>query len=160
MSATRCSIRGCVTMAPDNAALTLPEALEDDVPERHHHPAWATLRRLLHHKLFVTGFVVFAVFVLVALLARWIAPVDPDKLAMRYRFLPPSAGHWFGTDNLGRSLWSRVIWGAQLSLIIGVSVVAINAVLGTIIGAVAGYFRPLDNVLMRINDALMAFPAV
>jgi peptide/nickel transport system permease protein len=93
-------------------------------------------------------------------LAPWIAPVDPNKLAMRYRFLPPSWDHLFGTDNFGRSLWSRVVWGAQLSMIIGASVVVINAVFGTLIGAVAGYFRPLDNVLMRLNDALMAFPAV
>jgi peptide/nickel transport system permease protein len=134
--------------------------LEDEAPVRHHHPAWTTACRLFHHKLFVTGFVVFAVFVLVALLAPWIAPVDPDKLAMRYRFLPPSSEHLFGTDNFGRSLWSRVIWGARLSLIIGASVVAINAIFGMITGAIAGYFRPLDNLLMRINDALMAFPAV
>jgi peptide/nickel transport system permease protein len=79
---------------------------------------------------------------------------------MRQKFLPPSAEHLFGTDNLGRSLWSRVVWGAQLSMIIGSAVVAINAVFGTLIGAAAGYFRALDNVLMRINDALMAFPAV
>ena len=83
-------------MAPDTAALSLPEALEDEVPVRHHHPAWATLRRLLHHKLFVTGLAVFAVFVLVALLAPWIAPVDPNKLAMRHQFLPPSAEHCSG----------------------------------------------------------------
>ena len=94
------------------------------------------------------------------MLAPWIAPVDPNKLAMRYKFLPPSPEHLFGTDNFGRSLWSRVIWGARLSMIIGASVVAINAVFGTLIGAAAGYFRALDNVLMRINDALMAFPAV
>ena len=79
---------------------------------------------------------------------------------MRQKFLPPSAEHLFGTDNLGRSLWSRVVWGAQLSMFIGSAVVAINAVFGTLIGAAAGYFRALDNVLMRINDALMAFPAV
>ena len=79
---------------------------------------------------------------------------------MRQKFLPPSAEHLFGTDNFGRSLWSRVVWGAQLSMVIGSAVVAINAVFGTLIGAAAGYFRALDNVLMRINDALMAFPAV
>jgi peptide/nickel transport system permease protein len=141
-------------------ALDAAIVLEDEAPVRHHHPAWTTACRLFHHKLFVTGFVVFAVFVLVALLAPWIAPVDPDKLAMRYRFLPPSSEHLFGTDNFGRSLWSRVIWGARLSLIIGASVVAINAIFGMVIGAIAGYFRPLDNLLMRINDALMAFPAV
>ena len=148
-------------MAPDTAALTLTaEELADDVPVRYHHPAWTTTLRLLHHKLFVTGLTVFVLFTLVAVFAPWIAPVDPNKLAMRYRFLPPSWDHLFGTDNFGRSLWSRVVWGAQLSMIIGASVVVINAVFGTLIGAVAGYFRPLDNVLMRLNDALMAFPAV
>jgi peptide/nickel transport system permease protein len=124
------------------------------------HPAWITLRRLLHHRLFVLGLALFAIVAIAALLAPWIAPVDPNKLAMRYKFRPPGADFLFGTDNFGRSLWSRVIWGARLSMLIGASVVAINAVFGTLIGAAAGYFRWLDNGLMRVNDALMAFPAV
>ena len=141
-------------MAPDTAAIALqPADLEDEESARHHHPAWAALRRLLHHRLFLTGLALFAIIGVAAVLAPWIAPVDPNKLAMRQKFLPPSSEHLFGTDNFGRSLWSRVIWGAQLSMIIGSSVVLINAVFGTLIGAVAGYFRPLDNVLMRINDA-------
>jgi peptide/nickel transport system permease protein len=123
-------------------------------------PFWDTMRRLLHHRLFVLGCVLFGIVLLAAVLAPWIAPVNPNKLAMRFKFQPPSREFLFGTDNFGRSLWSRVIWGAQLSMLIGGSVVAINAVLGTAIGAAAGYFRRLDNGLMRINDALMAFPAV
>jgi peptide/nickel transport system permease protein len=123
-------------------------------------PAGATIRRLLHHRLFMLGCALFSIVLIAAILAPVIAPVDPNKLAMRYRFLPPSANFIFGTDNFGRSLWSRVIWGAQLSMIIGASVVAINAVAGTAVGAAAGYFQRLDNGLMRINDALMAFPAV
>ena len=79
---------------------------------------------------------------------------------MRFKFRPPGADFAFGTDNFGRSLWSRVIWGAQLSVIIGFSVVALNAIFGTLIGALAGYFRALDNGLMRVNDAMMAFPAI
>jgi peptide/nickel transport system permease protein len=123
-------------------------------------PVWATLRRLLHHRLFVSGCLLFGIVLLVAVLAPLIAPVDPNKLAMRFKFRPPSRDFIFGTDNFGRSLWSRVVWGAQLSMFIGAAVVAINAVLGTAIGAAAGYFPRLDNLLMRINDALMAFPAV
>jgi peptide/nickel transport system permease protein len=123
-------------------------------------PAATTLRRLLHHRLFMLGCVLFGVVLLVAILAPVIAPVDPNKLAMRYKFQPPSAQFIFGTDNFGRSLWSRVVWGAQLSMIIGASVVAINAIAGTAVGAVAGYFQRFDNGLMRVNDALMAFPAV
>src|SRR6476646_4034506 len=161
MSATHWSIRGCATMAPDTAALALPaDELQDEAPVRRHHPAWMAVRRLLHHRLFVTGLVLFAIIAVVAALAPWIAPVDPNRLAMRQKFLPPSAEHLFGTDNLGRSLWSRVVWGARLSMFIGSVVVVINAVFGTLIGSAAGYFRALDNVLMRINDALMAFPAV
>jgi peptide/nickel transport system permease protein len=124
-------------------------------------PPWrANLRRLLHHRLFLLGLALFLIVVLAAILAPWIAPLDPNKLAMRYKFQSPNENFLFGTDNFGRSLWSRVIWGARLSMFIGSAVVAINAVAGTAIGAAAGYFRKLDNALMRINDALMAFPAV
>jgi peptide/nickel transport system permease protein len=153
---------GAATGAAAKGADTDPVAGTDaeDVPQRRLSPAALTLRRLLHHRLFMTGFVVFAIVLLVAILAPWITSADPDQLAMRYRFLPPSWDHLFGTDNFGRSLYSRVVWGARLSMIIGVSVVAINAVFGTAIGAAAGYFRRIDNVVMRLNDALMAFPAV
>jgi peptide/nickel transport system permease protein len=148
-------------MAPDSAAIALDvSAADDDVPLRRRHPAWTTARQLLHHRLFLTGLILFAIIAIVALLAPVIARVDPNRLAMRQKFLPPSTAFLFGTDNFGRSLFSRVVWGAQLSMIIGSAVVAINAVFGTLIGAAAGYFRPLDNVLMRINDALMAFPPV
>ena len=119
-----------------------------------------TIRRLLHHRLFVLGALLFGAILIVAILAPWIAPLDPNKLSMRNKFQPPSANFLFGTDNFGRSLWSRVVWGAQLSMLIGGSVVAINAIAGTAIGAIAGYVPKLDNLLMRINDALMAFPAV
>jgi peptide/nickel transport system permease protein len=128
--------------------------------ERRRGPAMQTLVRLLHHRMFVSGLILFGIIVLAGVLAPWIAGSDPNHLVMRQRFQPPSADHWFGTDNFGRSLWSRVIWGAQLSMLMGISVVALNAVFGTLIGALAGYFRALDNVLMRINDSLMAFPAI
>ena len=135
-------------------------APEDLWEDRRQRPFVATLRRLLHHRLFMLGLVLFSLIAIVAILAPWIAPVDPNKLAMRSKFRPPSGEFLFGTDNFGRSLWSRVVWGAQLSMFIGSAVVLINAVCGTAIGALAGYFRSLDNVLMRVNDALMAFPAV
>jgi peptide/nickel transport system permease protein len=98
--------------------------------------------------------------VTVAVLAPILAASDPNRLAMRSKFLPPSLDHPFGTDNFGRSQLSRVVWGARLSLVMGLSVVALNAVFGTLLGAVSGYFRRLDNMLMRFNDALMAFPAI
>jgi peptide/nickel transport system permease protein len=123
-------------------------------------PARANIARLLHHRLFLLGLALFLIVAGVALLAPLIAPQDPNKLAMRFKFLPPGGDFIFGTDNFGRSLWSRVVWGARLSMIIGSAVVLINAVAGTAIGAIAGYFPAWDNILMRVNDALMAFPAV
>jgi peptide/nickel transport system permease protein len=124
------------------------------------HPARATIKRLLRHRLFMTGLVIFLIIAITAILAPWITDVDPNRLSMRNKFKPPSDGWVFGTDSFGRSLWSRVVWGAQLSMLIGASVVALNAVFGILIGAAAGYFRRIDNLLMRINDALMAFPAI
>jgi peptide/nickel transport system permease protein len=124
------------------------------------HPARATIKRLLRHRLFMTGLVLFLIIATAAILAPWITDVDPNRLSMRNKFKPPGEGWVFGTDSFGRSLWSRVVWGAQLSMLIGASVVALNAVFGILIGAAAGYFRRIDNLLMRINDALMAFPAI
>ncbi|MFN8882607.1 MAG: ABC transporter permease [Alphaproteobacteria bacterium] len=124
------------------------------------HPARATMKRLLRHRLFMTGLFLFLIIASIAILAPWITDVDPNRLSMRNKFKPPGEGWVFGTDSFGRSLWSRVVWGAQLSMMIGASVVALNAVFGILIGAAAGYFRRIDNLLMRINDALMAFPAI
>jgi peptide/nickel transport system permease protein len=119
-----------------------------------------TLRRLLRHRLFVTGLVLLGFVVVVSILAPVLVASDPNRLAMRNKFLPPSFEYPFGTDNFGRSQLSRVVWGARLSLVMGLSVVVLNAVFGTLLGAASGYFRRIDNMLMRFNDALMAFPAI
>ncbi len=118
------------------------------------------LLRLLRHKAFLVGLVLFGFVVLIAVFADLIAPSDPARMAIRNRFKPPSFEHPLGTDNLGRSQLSRIVYGARLSLAIGFAVVILNAVFGVMLGAAAGYFRRLDNMLMRMTDALMAFPAV
>jgi peptide/nickel transport system permease protein len=142
------------------AVLAEPVADAEGIALKREHPARATLRRLFRHRLFVTGLFLFAIVAGIGIAAPWITTMDPQRLSMRNKFLPPGENWVFGTDNFGRSLWSRVVWGAQLSMIIGASVVALNAVFGTLIGALAGYFKRLDNALMRVNDALMAFPAI
>jgi peptide/nickel transport system permease protein len=118
------------------------------------------LMRLLRHKAFLVGLILFGTVALVAIFADVIAQSDPARMSIRNRFKPPSWEHPFGTDNLGRSQLSRIVHGARLSLAIGFAVVVLNAVFGTLLGAAAGYFRRLDNLLMRVTDALMAFPAV
>jgi peptide/nickel transport system permease protein len=118
------------------------------------------LSRLLASRAFLIGAILFGAMLLVAILAPLLATVDPNRMAVRFRFRPPSGENLLGTDNLGRSMWSRVVHGGRLSLLIGFWVVALNAFFGILIGAAAGYFSRLDGPLMRFADALMAFPAV
>lgn len=118
------------------------------------------LRRLATNKSFLLGAILFGSICLITLAAPLITSVDPNALSVRNRFKPPSEVYLFGTDNLGRDMLSRVLNGARLSLGIGFAVVILNAVFGVLLGAIAGYYRRLDDLLMRIADALMAFPAV
>jgi peptide/nickel transport system permease protein len=117
-------------------------------------------RRLLRHRLFMTGLVLFALIVGMAASAGVLAPHPPNQNNFRYRLGTPTRVFVLGTDNFGRDVLSRVIHGARVSLRIGLMVVVMNAILGTLIGAGAGSVRTLDNVVMRVMDGLMAFPAI
>jgi len=118
-------------------------------------------RQLLAHRSFVFGFTIVAFMTLVAILAGWLITQDPLRIQMRYRFQPPFSGQfWLGTDHLGRDLYSRLVMGARVSLRIGFWVMIVSGVLGTIVGACAGYFRAFDGIIMRCMDALMAFPSI
>jgi peptide/nickel transport system permease protein len=100
------------------------------------------------------------IVVAVAILAPWIAPHDPTLLAPARRLRPPSAEFPLGTDVYGRDLLSRILYGARLSLVIGVGAALISAVIGLAIGLVSGFFRWLDAIVMRIMDGLMAIPSI
>lgn len=121
---------------------------------------FALARRLFRHRLFVTGLVLFGAMLFLAVAADWVAPHSPMRMQFRARFRPPSEMFLFGTDNFGRDIFSRLCFGARLSLGIGFAVVIATGVVGTAIGLLAGYFRRADEWLMRVMDALMAFPAV
>jgi peptide/nickel transport system permease protein len=126
-------------------------------------PAWsppAILLQLLRRRVFMIGLVLFGLVLALSLAAPFVAPTDPNRMFVRLRFQPPGGDYLLGSDNLGRSMWSRVVHGGRLSLWIGFWVVAMNAVFGILLGAVAGYYSRLDGPLMRFSDALMAFPAV
>lgn len=97
---------------------------------------------------------------LLALLAPIIATHDPLQVDMARRLSPPSAEHLFGTDNNGRDLFSRVVFGARVSIGVGATVVITTTAFGTIIGIIAGYLSRFDGVLMRIMDALLTFPSI
>ena len=107
----------------------------------------------------VIGMVLVAVVILLALLAPMIAP-DPYDVAPANRIKPPSPEHLFGTDTFGRDLFSRVIYGARVSMIVGFAVILFSGVIGMGIGLLSGYYKAADRILMRICDGLKAIPSV
>jgi peptide/nickel transport system permease protein len=136
------------------------EGAERDGAGRGRNPAWKTWRRLRRHRLFMTGLILFGLVVVIALAAGLLAPHSPNQNNFRYRLGAPTGTYLLGTDGFGRDVLSRVLHGARVSLRIGLTVVLLNGILGTLIGSTAGYFRRLDNVIMRLMDGLMAFPAI
>ena len=122
---------------------------------------WALLARsLFRRKVVLAGAVILIVVALLALLAPWITPYEPTTLAILDRMQSPRAAHWFGTDELGRDVFTRVVFGARYSLMIGAAVVLISVTGGVLLGLVAGYFRRLDGPIMRVVDAMMSFPDI
>jgi len=123
-------------------------------------PKWLGVRVFLRRKTAVLGVVLVVLNILVALAAPALSRWDPQALDVKARLTAPNAAHWFGTDDVGRDAWSRVIYGARLSMLVGASVVLLSFVGGLFFGLLGGYYRALDNVLMRVMDGLMAFPGI
>jgi peptide/nickel transport system permease protein len=118
-------------------------------------------RRLARSPLSLVGLVIVTGMVLVALLAPWIAPHDPVKPNVKDRLQPPSAQYLFGTDKIGRDVFSRVVHGTRISLRVGVMVVGIAFPVGTVLGVVAAYYGgQLDNLIMRLTDVFLAIPSL
>ena len=123
-------------------------------------PSTSLARRVRAHPSIMIGGGLVLTVALLALLAGLVSPHDPLASNFRLKLQPPSAEHWFGTDHFGRDILSRVIHGGRLSLQIGLMVVLMTGLFGTVIGGLAGYFRRLDDPIMRLMDAMMAFPAI
>lgn len=104
--------------------------------------------------------VIIVIVVLSAILAQWIVPHDPVRLTPSVRLKPPSETYWLGTDAYGRDLFSRIIYGGRISLVVGVAAAVLAVSLGLIFGLLAGYIRWVDAVLMRMVDGLMAIPSI
>lgn len=119
----------------------------------------AGLRRLLSRRIAVVGGVLIIVIALVGLAAPLLTPYDPNGLQISNRLKPPSSTHPFGTDNFGRDVWARTVFGTRLSLVVGLSTALITAVLGTLLALLAGTYRFLGELIMRVMDGLMALPA-
>ena len=124
-------------------------------------PTWLRFRDALRrHPTAIVGGFVLLLMVLLALLAPWLGTTDPLALAPVKRLRPPSAEHWFGTDMIGRDVYSRVIYGTRVSLTVGLAVALLATSIGLAIGLVTGYLRWLDAIMMRVMDGLMSIPSV
>ena len=131
----------------------------DVVPARERSPGARALRRLLHRRAAMAGLLVVVFFILLAIFAPWISPQDPLATSWSAIRKAPSAAHWFGTDEIGRDVLARVIFGARASLLAGVVSVAISLSIGVPVGLLAGYAGgKTDLVISRITDALLACP--
>jgi ABC-type dipeptide/oligopeptide/nickel transport system permease subunit len=122
-------------------------------------PALATLRAVLRHRLSRVGLVVIAVLCAVAIFAPVLAPYSPYNQDLYHVLAPPSAAHWLGTDNLGRDLFSRLLYGTRVSLFVGIVSSLVSVMLGVSIGLFAGFRGGVtDAIIMRITDAFLCFP--
>jgi ABC-type dipeptide/oligopeptide/nickel transport system permease subunit len=124
-------------------------------------PSHIALRKISRSRLALPGLLIVLIFVFCGAFAPLIAPYDPYKNDLMNVLMPPSPEHWFGTDELGRDLFSRILYGARISLIEGLLSVALAVAVGVPIGLVSGYAGGrVDAVMMRIIDVLLAFPGV
>jgi len=126
-------------------------------------PAQSEFRRVVRvffgRKVAVVGLVLIVFLILTAIFAPWLAPYPPNDINMAQTLAKPSAEHWLGTDNLGRDVLSRIIYGARTSLLIAIGATAVSVILGEILGLIAAYFGGIVfQIIMRFIDALMAVP--
>lgn len=120
----------------------------------------AFLRRLRNNRLAFSGSAFISLILFAALFAGTLAPYDPLTMVVPDRLQSPSVTHLMGTDNFGRDIFSRVLYGARLSLEVGLAVMLITVAVGIAFGMLSGYFPRLDNIIMRVMDGMMAFPAI
>lgn len=115
----------------------------------------------LRNKLTLMGFIIVGLVVLVGLLAPVLAPYDPNLMDIPARLQGPSSAHPFGTDEMGRDILSRVMYGARISIAVGVIIVAVSAAIGVVLGSLSGYFGGrIDQAVMAVTDMILAFPSM
>ena len=133
--------------------------LADDLalPPARRFSLWTAVRR---NPTIALGTVLLSLLIVMAVFAPFIATSDPFKITPINRLRPPSERWWFGTDQFGRDVFSRTVYGARVSLIVGISVAAFSSILGLALGLACGYFRRVDAIVMRIMDGLMAIPSI
>ncbi len=116
-------------------------------------------RRFIKHRMALIGGIISLILTLLVVFAPFLSSYDPMKQDLRNRFQPPSAEHWMGTDDLGRDMWTRVLYGGRISLSVGLLAMGISIIFGSLIGLVSGYYGGwVDSILMRITEIFMSIP--
>ncbi|GJD97992.1 ABC transporter permease [Methylobacterium iners] len=146
------------TTLPPPRDLVIADALPDVLAPRK--PMTGLVGAVRRRPTLVLGASILVTIVLAAVFAPWVGTVDPGTLATAKRLKPPSAENWFGTDMLGRDLYSRVIYGARVSLAVGFFVALLASVIGLAIGLVSGTVRWIDSIVMRLIDGMMSIPPI
>jgi peptide/nickel transport system permease protein len=124
-------------------------------------PTWRRFKDAFRrHPTAIVGALVLTVMIVVAVFAPWLGTIDPQFVSPIRRLRQPSTEFWFGTDMLGRDVYSRVVYGARVSLAIGIAVAILSVAVGLAIGLVTGFVRWLDGIVMRVMDGLMSIPPV
>jgi len=118
------------------------------------------LKNVLSNPLAKAGFIIILIVFLLAMLAPWISPYDPEYINVKAILLSPSSQHWMGTDGLGRDVLSRMLHGGRISLLVGLVAVGISTAIGIVLGAIAGYYRGwVDTIIMRLVDIMLSIPS-
>ncbi|MCA9903700.1 MAG: ABC transporter permease [Anaerolineae bacterium] len=141
-------------------SIAQPAIVQIEAPKRDSINA-RILRRFLRNRPAVVAVIILLALSLAAIFATAIERYEYDQVDLRNRSAAPSAEHWFGTDRVGRDVWSRTVHGARVSLVVGLGATAIATVIGTVVGAFSGYFGGwVDMLLMRLTDVVMTFPSI
>ncbi len=117
------------------------------------------MNAILKNPLALAGLIIIGIISIMAIFAPIIAPFDPNAINVKNILLSPSAAHWMGTDGLGRDVYSRMLFGARISLLVGIVAVGIATIIGIVLGAIAGFYRGwVDTVIMRLVDVMLSIP--
>lgn len=118
------------------------------------------MNKVLKNPLAITGLLLITSVLALSLLAPWLSPYDPDAVQVKEILIAPSSQHWMGTDGLGRDVWSRMLYGGRVSLLVGLVAVGISTVIGVMLGALAGFYRGwVDTLIMRLVDVMLSIPS-
>ncbi len=129
--------------------------LKIDTPGRR---AWLRFRR---HRMALAGMALMGLIVALVILAPWVTPYDPNEIDLKIRLQPPDARNLMGTDELGRDVFTRILYGGRISLLIGIAAMVVSVTIGTLVGAVGGYFGgTIDSIVMRLVDVFISFPSL